>query len=55
MKRVFQVDNVTGSVGPLYYCEVEIAGQPVEALIDSGSSATVMTFTLFQRIARDAR
>ena len=35
MKRVFQVDNVTRSVGPLYYCEVEIAGQSVEALINS--------------------
>ena len=46
MKRAFQVDNVTRAVGPLYYCEVEIAGQPVEALIDSGSSATVMTFSL---------
>ena len=34
---------------------VEIAVQPVEALIDSGSSATVMTFSLFQRIARDAQ
>ena len=55
MKRAFQVDNVTGSVGPLYYCEVEIAEQPVEALIDSGSSATVMTFSLLQRIARDAQ
>ena len=55
MKRAFQVDNVTGSVGPLYYCEVEIAGQPVQALIDSGSSATVMTFSLLQRIARDAQ
>ena len=34
---------------------VEIAVQPVEALIDSGSSATVMTFSLFKRIARDAQ
>ena len=49
------MDNVTRAVGPLYYCEVEIAGQPVEALIDSGSSATAMTFSLFQRIARDAQ
>lgn len=49
------MDNVIGSVGPLYYCEVEIAVQPVEALIDSGSSATVMTFSLFQKIARDAQ
>ena len=55
MKRVFQVDNVTGSVGLLYYCEVELAGQLVEALINSGSSATVMMFSLFQRIARDAQ
>ena len=55
MKRAFQVDNVSGSVGPLYYCEVEITGQPVETLIDSGSSTTVMTFSLLQRIARDAQ
>ena len=55
MKRVFQVDNVTEAVRPLYYCEMEIAGQPVEALINSGSSATVMTFSLLQMIARDAQ
>ena len=51
MKRTLQV---TGAVGPLYYCEAEVEGRPVEALIDSGSSATIMTFSLFQRNAKKA-
>ena len=54
MKRTLEVDTVTAAVGPLYYCEAEVEGQPVEALIDSGSSATVTTFSLFQRIAKKA-
>uniref|UniRef100_A0A1X7VFX4 Uncharacterized protein n=1 Tax=Amphimedon queenslandica TaxID=400682 RepID=A0A1X7VFX4_AMPQE len=39
MKRTFQVDTVTGAVGRLYYCEAE-EGQPIQALINSGSLAT---------------
>ena len=55
MKKSIVIDQVTGSVGPLYYCRVTIAGQPVEALMDSGSSATIMSFSLFKQIAKAAR
>ena len=54
MRKTFLVNRVTGPVGPLYYCQVSIAGQPVEALIDSGSSATIMSFNLFKRVAKAA-
>uniref|UniRef100_A0A1X7T0Y8 Aspartic peptidase DDI1-type domain-containing protein n=1 Tax=Amphimedon queenslandica TaxID=400682 RepID=A0A1X7T0Y8_AMPQE len=53
--RAVQIDNVTESVGPFYYCDVEIVGQPVEELIDSGSSATAVTFSLYHRISRNAK
>ena len=33
--RSLQVDTVTGSIGPLYYCQLLVAGQPVTALVDS--------------------
>ena len=54
MKKSIGINQVTGSVGPLYYCHVTIAGQPVEALMDSGSSATIMSFSLFKQIAKVA-
>ena len=48
------VDTVAGAVGPLYYCNVNIAGEPVEAMVDTGSSATIMSFDLFKKIGRKA-
>ena len=54
IQKSLQVDTVTGSVGPLYYCQLLVAGQPVRALVDSGSSATIMSLELFQEIARKA-
>ena len=54
IKGSLQVDTVTGSVGPLYYCQLLVAGQPVTALVDSGSSATIMSLDLFQEVAKKA-
>ena len=50
--RSLQVDTVTGSIGPLYYCQLLVAGQPVTALVDSFSSATIMSLVLFQEVAK---
>ena len=47
-------DTVTGALGPLYYAEVKIAGVPVEALLDAGSSASILSFDLFQKIGHAA-
>ena len=49
-----EVSNVAGALGPLYYAEVTVAGTPVEALIDPGSSATILSFDLFMRIGKTA-
>ena len=48
------IDTVTGALGPLYYAEVKIAGVPVEALLDAGSSASILSFDLFQKIGHAA-
>ena len=52
IKGSLLVDTVTGSVGPLYYCQLLVAGQPVTALVDCGSSATIMSFELFQVVKK---
>ena len=44
------VEAVTGLLGPLYYATVT----PVEGMVDPGSSATIMSFNLFQTIGRRA-
>ena len=49
------VDKVAGAVGPLYYCTVNIAGEPVKAMVDTGSSATVLSWDVFQAIGRKAQ
>ena len=54
IKGSLQVDTVTGSVGPLYYCQLLVAGETVTALVDSGSSATIMSLELFQEVAMKA-
>ena len=48
------MDTVTASVGPLYYFQLLVAGQTVTALVDSGSSATIMSLELFQEVAKKA-
>ena len=42
------MDRVTWSVGTLYYWTAKIAGQPVKALVDSGSSASFLLFELLK-------
>ena len=44
----------TGPIGPLYYAKVDIEGSPVEALVDPGSAATLISFNLFKQIGRKA-
>ena len=48
------VSAVTSSIGPLYYANVDIEGLPVEALVDPGSAATLVSFNLFQKIGKNA-
>ena len=48
------VDAVKGALGPLFYATVEVAGVPVNALVDPGSSATIMSFELFKTIRERA-
>ena len=48
------VDKVAGAVCPLYYCMVNIAGEPVKAMVDTGSSATILSWDVFQAIGRKA-
>ena len=45
------VNQVAGAVGPLYYVTVSIAGEPV---VNTGSSATILSFKLFKRIGKKA-
>ena len=33
---------------------VEVAGQKVEAMVDTGSSATILSFELFKKIGKNA-
>ena len=45
---------MAGAVGPLYYVTVSIASEPVEAMVDIGSSATILSFELFKPIGKKA-
>jgi len=47
-----KVSADSGPVGPLYYAKVDIERSPVEALVDPGSAATVISFNLFKQIGR---
>ena len=49
------MDAVSGSLGPLYYAKVIVAGTTVEAMVDPGSSATIMSFELFRQIGTTAK
>ena len=49
------VDAISGSLGPLYYANVTVAGTSVEAMVDPGSSATIMSFELFRNIGAKAK
>ncbi len=49
-----EVDQVTGSLGPLYYAQVVVEGTPFDAMVDTGSSASIMSFDLFQKVGLKA-
>ena len=53
-KAHITVDQIAGAVGPLCYADVEIEGQEVEAMVDTGSSATIISFALFKRLGKSA-
>ena len=48
------VDQIVGAVGPKCYATVEIAGEDVKGMVDTGSSATVLSFELFKKIGKSA-
>ena len=49
------VDAVSGSTGPLFHAQVEVEDVPVDSLVDTGSSATIMSFELFQQVGKQAK
>ena len=49
------VDRVTRAMGPQFYAMVTTEKSPVEAMIDSGSSATLISFKQFKKIGLQAR
>jgi len=49
------VDKVAGAVCPLYFCTVNIAGEPVKAMVDTGLSATILSWDVFQAIGRKTK
>ena len=49
------VDKVAVAVCPLYYCTVNIAGDSVKAMVDTGSLATILSWDVFQAIGRKAQ
>ena len=55
MKMMFQpktfVDAVSSSLGPLYVT-VSMAGTQVEAMVDTGSSKTIISFDFSERLGR---
>ena len=48
------VDAVSGASGPLFTAAITISGTPVKALVDPGSSATIMSFDLFKKVGKAA-
>ena len=49
---VVQAVGAVRAVGPLCYTTVEVAGQKVEAMVDIGLSATILSFELFMKIGK---
>jgi hypothetical protein len=45
---------VTGYLGQLFYTTVKVGEVPVEAMVDTGSSATIMSFDTFQNLVKAA-
>lgn len=49
-----EVSAVMGAVRPLYYATVNVAGSPVEAMVDSRSAAMILLFSLFRTVGKQA-
>ena len=49
-----EIGRVTGAIGPLFYAKVTIEETPVEAMLDPGSSATIIPYRLFKEIGKQA-
>ena len=49
------ITAVTGALGPLFYATVSIEGIPVRGLVDSGSSATIISYNVFQKFGQTAK
>ena len=45
---------MTGSLGPTYYASIEVEGTRVNAMVDPGSSATIISYEKFTEIGRRA-
>ena len=55
LKAYASVTSVTGgALGPLYFVTLTVAGSRVEALVDPGSSASIMSYDLFKQIGPKA-
>ena len=48
------VDTVNGAICPLFYATVAVAGTPMQALVDPGLSATIMSFEPFKTVGTKA-
>lgn len=44
------VKDVSGSLSPPYYTNVTVAGTSIEAMVNSGSCTTIMSYKLLQQI-----
>ena len=43
-----------GAVGPLFHGEVNMAGIPVQGLVDTGSGAIIISFEMFKKVGKEA-
>ena len=48
------VDTVSGAIGPLNYAEVKVGDVAINAMVDPGLSATIMSFELFKKVGKAA-
>ena len=53
--HIADITAVTGALSPLFYATVSIEGIPVRGLVDSGSSATIISYNVFQKIGQTAK
>ena len=49
---VADVDTVSGAIGPLYYAEVKVGDVAINAMVDPGSSTTIMSFELLRKLVK---